>query len=47
MFDAAGGEVLAQLAFQMSRSGFHPLGAQENKLRLVGEVADRVWRTGG
>jgi 5-methyltetrahydropteroyltriglutamate--homocysteine methyltransferase len=22
-------------------------GAQENKLRLVGEVADRVWRTGG
>ena len=22
-------------------------GAQENKLRRVGEVADRVWRTGG
>jgi 5-methyltetrahydropteroyltriglutamate--homocysteine methyltransferase len=22
-------------------------GAQENKLRLVGEVPDRVWRTGG
>ena len=22
-------------------------GAQENKLRLVGEVAGRVWRTGG
>lgn len=22
-------------------------GAQENKLRLVGEIADRVWRTGG
>jgi hypothetical protein len=22
-------------------------GAQENKLRLVSDVADRVWRTGG